>query len=52
MKNETKKVYTTPRVTVHGDAAQITLQTTTGTKFDRNLNGIAVTETQILFTVS
>ncbi len=41
MKNETKKVYTTPRVTVHGDASQITLETNSGGRYDREF-GTAV----------
>lgn len=35
MKNETKKVYTTPALTVHGDAAQLTQAAAAGSRFDR-----------------
>ena len=47
MKN-TKKVYTTPVLTVHGDASKLTQQTTQGNRFDREFNADAVTLTNIL----
>ena len=35
--NQTKKSYQTPRLTVHGDASQLTQSTNVGTKSDRFL---------------
>lgn len=45
---QTKKVYTTPALTVHGDAAQLTQATTTGNRFDRQLGAPATNPNQIL----
>ena len=42
MKNQTKKVYSAPQLTVHGDAAQLTQQTTTGNRFDRQFGAPVV----------
>ena len=36
--NQTKKSYQAPRLTVHGDASQLTQATTTGTFLDRSLS--------------
>ena len=35
--NQTKKSYQTPRLTVHGDASQLTQATRVGNKLDRSL---------------
>ncbi len=35
--NQTKKSYQAPRLTVHGDASQLTQATTVGNKLDRTL---------------
>ena len=35
--NQTKKSYQAPRLTVHGDAAQLTQATNTGARLDRTL---------------
>ena len=34
----TKKAYQAPRLTVHGDASQLTQATKTGARFDRSFN--------------
>ena len=34
----TKKAYQAPRLTVHGDASQLTQATRTGARFDRSFN--------------
>ncbi len=42
--NQTKKSYQAPRLTVHGDASQLTQATTIGTKLDRSLStGASIT---------
>ena len=35
--NQTKKSYQTPRLTIHGDAAQLTQETASGSRLDRVL---------------
>ena len=35
--NQTKKSYQTPRLTVHGDAAQLTQASLVGSRIDRTL---------------